>query len=311
MNVINLPPAGCEGYYTLTAHKVDAVGNVISSRKLAGPFKNLIVDQGLDRMGDHDFYIYSCQVGSGNATPDPADTSLQTWVAGVNGVFSTNKTVQASSAPYYVALINTYRFGVGVAAGNLSEVGVGWGTSGATLYSRALIVDSGGTPTTITVLSDEVLDVTYELRVYPPTTDVTGTITISGNDYDYIIRACSINQAKSAVGVGWGSESNSGSSAGLGWGQEAYSGAISTIFSQPSGQIGGASSRTAAAYTGGTYYRDLQYVYSITSVTSAIRSVIWASGFSTYQTQFDPPIPKDNTNQLTLVFRHSWARRSI
>jgi hypothetical protein len=56
-------------------------------------------------------------------------------------------------------------FRSGVAAGNISEVGLGWDNSN--LWNRALIKDANGDPTTITVLSDEYLDVVSEVRDYP------------------------------------------------------------------------------------------------------------------------------------------------
>ena len=68
-------------------------------------------------------------------------------------------------SPYYRWAKVTWRFGQGVAAGNISEVGLGWGNSN--LWNRALIKDANGNPTTITVLSDEYLDVVSEIRDYP------------------------------------------------------------------------------------------------------------------------------------------------
>ena len=55
------------------------------------------------------------------------------------------------------------------------------------------------TQTTITPLADEILDVVVEVRYYPPLTDTTGTVTLNGIDYDYIIRAASITNV-----AGWG-----------------------------------------------------------------------------------------------------------
>ena len=91
MVVIDLPDSHCEGWYTLHAHKVNSEGVIVSSRRLAGPFKNIITDQGLDRMGANNGWMGSCQVGSGNNTPTASDTSLQTYVAGVTGINSGNQ----------------------------------------------------------------------------------------------------------------------------------------------------------------------------------------------------------------------------
>ena len=106
-----------------------------------------------------------------------------------------------STSPYYISHIVEYHFAIGAAAGNLSELGVGWASSGTTLFSRALILDSGGTPTTITVLSDEYLYVTYEHRFYPSETDATGSIVFTGNiggTYTYTLRPAQIDSTSIA-----------------------------------------------------------------------------------------------------------------
>lgn len=302
---IKIPPSEVCGYFTLDAHKV-IDGEIVSSRRLAGPFPNIITDQGLDRMGGNTGWMGSCQVGSGNATPTAADTSLQTWVAGVSSIQSSNTSVQVSVSPYYVSRVNVYRFGTGVAAGNLSEVGVGWGSSGSVLYSRALIVDGSGTPTTITVLSDEVLDVTYEWRTYPPLVDVTGTV----DGYDYTLRAANINQYKTGVGPGWGSVSDRGSAASFSsFGNDSYNGAIGAITTGPSGTGTGASTSNLS-YTPGTLVRGGQLSWGLGS-TNSVKSIRFSMGCGMYQIGFSPTIPKNGTNNLIIVVEHSWARRTI
>lgn len=310
MSIIHIPGGDCCGYFTLDAKKLDADGNVISSRRLAGPFPNIITDQGLDRMGNNFSWLGSCQVGAGNATPTATDTGLQTYVAGTNTFVSSVTSVQIAVSPYYASRVNVYRFAAGVAAGNLSEIGIGWNTSGSVLYSRALILDSGGVPTTITVLIDEVLDATYEWRIYPPLVDVTGTVTISGSNYDYTIRAADINQYKTGVGSGWGTPQPFGVSGEAAFfGQAAFSGSIGAITSQPSGTTAGASVSNAA-YTPGTLYRDLNHTYGL-GVTFPIGAIRFGGGLNMYQIGFSPVIPKNGTNQLTITFRTTWSRRII
>ena len=152
----------CAGWFKIEATRPDG-----TRRVLADWFPNLILNGGLDRMGANPDYLSWCQVGSGSTAPVAAQTALVNRIAGTSTQQNNVSGAQAS-APYYGWYRRTYRFAQGVAAGNLSEVGVGWATSGS-LFSRALILDGGGSPTTITVLSDEVLDVTYELRRYPGT----------------------------------------------------------------------------------------------------------------------------------------------
>lgn len=310
--VINVPKEFVptfEGIYTFVAHKVNAAGDIVNSRVLAGPFNNVITDQGLNRMGANDFYIGRCQVGSGNATPSTSDTGLQTWVAGTTTIHSNSRGAQ-NSPPYYAYDINTYRFGVGVAAGNLSEVGVGWNTSGATLYSRALILDGSGNPTTITVLPDEILDVVYEFRVYPPLDDVVGTINISGDTYNYTLRAAHVTSHQTNVGPGWGCANAQGLAGGLGWAGEARSGAIGPITGSPSGTSYPTTIRFSPAYVDNSLERDLQYQWDVTR-NGPFRSIMFASAWGTYQIEFDPVIPKTLINVFTITFTHSWARAVI
>lgn len=325
MNRIKLPTVGFAGIFTLDAHKVDEYGNIVSTRRLAGPFKNLITDQGLNRMGANDSFIAYCQVGSGNTPPANTDTGLEAFVAGVQyntGAGSSFTRSAQATPPYYAWDRLKYRFAAGVAEGNLSEVGVGWASSGSTLFSRALIVDSGGNPITITVLSDEVLDVTYEFRVYPPTTDVTGTITISGDDYDYTLRAGNVT-THYLIGLdggnGWGIGGSSGfastgTSAAMGTSigrNRGRQGAIGPITGLPAGpDVPGAVTVNQITYVSSSLEREGELVFALDATTN-IRCIQYQFGWCCYQVEFDPVIPKNNTNVFNITFQHSWARATI
>ena len=130
-------------------------------------FKNIVLDTGLNQMSVGT-WIDRVRVGSGNSTPVASQTQLNNTIASTTTVLSGSDSVtkQTTTSPYYSAAKITYRFGEGVAAGNISEVGCGWGT-GLALWNRALVKDLNGNPTTITVLSDEFLDVIIEVRYYP------------------------------------------------------------------------------------------------------------------------------------------------
>lgn len=132
-------------------------------------FNNLVLDAGLDAMGGAGTAnITHVWVGTGNSTPTPTQTGLDNTLAGTSTVQGADQRgVQTSNLPYYYWMRRTFRFGLGVAAGNLSEVGLG--NESSALFNRALIKDNAGNPTTVTVLSDEFLDVVVEFRVYPKT----------------------------------------------------------------------------------------------------------------------------------------------
>lgn len=322
MSAVNLR-CGCAGrFVAIKAVRMDDAGNVISERHLAGPFNNLITDQGLERMGANGNYLQYCQVGSGNTPPVDADTTLETYVAGVAA--NTSASVSSAGAqptpPYYGWVRIFYQFSPGVATGNLSEIGIGWAASGSTLYSRALILDSGGTPTTITVLADEYLQVTYEWRIYPPLSDVTGTINISGVPYNYTVRASVVTTTQGQFNMGWGP----GAVGGFvipGYPPTAVApsatyiftdGNIGSITAGPGGtSAGGSVSVSTSAYSGGSLQRDISLTWGI-GTTGNIRSVKYAFLIGAcFQVEYDPIIPKTSSNTLTLSYRISWDRAII
>lgn len=285
----------CAGWFKIEATRPDG-----TRRVLADWFPNLILDGGLDRMGANSDYLSWCQVGSGSTAPVAAQTALVNRIAGTNTGQKSVSGAQAS-APYYGWYRRTYRFAQGVAAGNLSEVGVGWATSGS-LFSRALILDGGGSPTTITVLSDEVLDVTYELRRYPGTVDLTGTVVLDGVTHNWVSRAAGVTDSWHWTGT-WQMAPD--------W-TAAHTGDIGTVTAlNPSG-TGEIMSTTPLAYSSGSYARASTVSAGLnqTNLSGGIRSIVIGCGRAgRYQIQFDPAIPKDNTKVLSLTIQHSWARR--
>ena len=130
-------------------------------------FHNLVLTTGLARMAVGT-WINCCCVGTGNSNPVASQVALDSFLASTTttatGAADTGG-IQVTTAPFYWFGRRTWRFAVGVATGNISEIGLGWGNSN--LWNRALVKDIEGKPTTITVLADEYLDVISEVRVYP------------------------------------------------------------------------------------------------------------------------------------------------
>src|SRR5690606_7101161 len=151
--------------------------------------------------------------GSGNSAPTTSDTNLQSIIATTTDFTFVGLSRQLAVAPYYIEKTTMYRFGVGAAAGNVAEVGLVAATSDSAalnaatqVVTRALVVDSTGNPIVVTVLSDEILDVTVRQRLYIPD-DVTGTIVPAGGvsgPIDYVIRPCEVDQNPSINQGGWG-----------------------------------------------------------------------------------------------------------
>lgn len=289
--------------------KIEAVRPDGTKRLLAPWQDNLLTDSGMDSIGSGALSILECHVGSGSAVPTFADTALQTEV-GVTSAIVGGSTTATSSSPYYTAEVRTFRFPTGVAAGNLSEFGMG-ATSGP-LISRALIKDSFGNPTTITVLSSEQLDVTYEFRRYQTEADWTGSVTIGGVPYAVIVRPAFINTVGTGVvnGVGQTWVFNPGGLQMLG--DVTGLGIITDGPNPASGSSGSIPAISSAPYVSGTYHRDTTYFADIAdgNMPYGANWMLASLGVAKWQVGFVPNIPKDGTKTLLLVFRFSWARHT-
>lgn len=292
---------GVKGQYVLRKYSLAR-----NTEEILGPFDNLITNIGLDRLGQGGLgatpYIY---VGTGTATPSNGDTSMSSFRNSVAGVYGANT---YAGAPTYRARTSVVAsFGEGAASGNLTEVGIGWNISPTNaIFSRALIVDSEGNPTTVTVLSDEYLEVIYLFDVYPPLTDsIADGVVISGNSYDTITRACLVGSIDAATVLRQGFTVYNGI---------AYTGTISTITGAPGGTNSATTDVFASAYSAGSYYRDMNYRWGLSiGNIGGVRSVRWtvargSTSGTDFQTQFTPAIPKTDEDILTLVFRVSWGR---
>ncbi len=296
----------------LTGHfLLEAVNAETGERRFLAEFDNLITNGGLERLGaagSGDVIAY-VQVGTGSTAPANTDSALATWLAGTNRSFSRANTY-GGNPTYHTEVTYTWQFDQGVAAGNLSEVGVGWASNGS-LFSRALIVDGSNNPTTITVQAIEFLTVTYKLRMYPPTADVTGTITLDGADYDYIIRPAY------AGGNTWGSHGFKAYGYSSNSAVYSYTGDIGAMTAAPAGTVSGVVNAAVAEYSAGSYKRTLEVDAGINAwnLSGGIRSVaLFVIGYGGenhmgWQCQFNPKIPKDNTKELSLTFDVSWARK--
>lgn len=275
-------------------------------RKDSGWFNNLILNAGLNYIGNGLPVATRCQVGAGSATPLVTDTSLQTFIAASSSTVNIeNGTVNTVSEKYGWTR-RTYRFNQGVATGNVSEVGVGWGSGASSLFSRALILDGAGDPNTITVLADEILDVTYELRLYPPTADTAFSLTIAGVNYDFTARAADLNTDM------WSPQSLF--SAGVsGPSVTAYQGPIGAIDGRPTGSAS-SGNITYDAYSNNSYQLTGIATFGITSgnVAGGIGALLFrTSGSWSMQFSVSPKIPKDGTKTFTIRVTTSWARKTL
>lgn len=320
---------GLQGRYKLIRRKQDET--IVQETEWS---KNMIVDRGLNHIGGSDtvanpsWGLNGCQVGSGNTAPAAGQTTLQTYVAGTITVQATSSSINAGASPPYTRIVTTWRFGAGVAAGNIAEVGIGIGTTASLgtvgsagrsdqpLFSRALIVDGGGSPTVITVLSDEFLDVVWEYTKYAPAADGTGNFTIVEDgipvNYAYTVRAASsltsldgwsTNRTSIVLPTQGGVLGNVGSSA--------WDLSLQPVFDNVSGGSGSLSNSHVGvgAYVGGSFQRDSIQTFGLSNgnIVGGIDLLYINLDIVGWQMSVVPPIAKNSTQVLTITYRTSWA----
>lgn len=306
---------GMKGRFKMNV--VDPKTNEI--KRSTGWFDNLITDGGLNMKGTL-APARACHVGSGSTTPSVTDTQLDTFVASTSNRISTPRGSQTDVIPRYAWQQVLFRFGAGQAEGNLTEVGItndDFMTASGPLFSRALILDGSGNPTTLSILSDEILEVWYELRHYIPTDDLVENIEINGVMTEVRTRAARITDSSQ---YGWaGSTTIFGRPADFVTGQfsnstAVWSGDIGTQFdNSPSGSLANENSASLPSYVDGSLTRTAEGFWNIDNANfeTGIRSVQFRSYIGTYQSQFDPPIQKDNTQELRINVEVSWGRFNI
>jgi len=275
-------------------------------------FDNIILDSGLNRLGTAGA-IAGAAIGTGTSTPLATQTGLETQSYWVSGGAPGSATAEGSS-PYGNINTVTYRTALGALNGNYTEVGVGWASG--SMFSRALILDGGGTPTTISISSAEQLDIVYQLRVYPPLVDTVNVVTISGVSYTVTGRAAGVNTATAGSVAPWAANAGWSWTGGSTLSNATLYDATSTlgpITGTPTGTIGGSSGQNSnAAYSNNSLTSNSTVTYPLTdgNLPGGVGgSRFWWGNVAHFQYNWSPVIPKDATKSLALNYRFSWARR--
>lgn len=299
-------PYEVAGYYTLRVIRPDG------TERESCTFPNIITNRGLNGFGNpasHWGGIYYCSVGTGTTTPATSQDSLVAFGASTYTTHAANgQRGVASSSPYYGYRLWGYEFPAGTAVGTWTEIGLGLLQDGKQLFTRALVTDPGGTATSITVLPGEILQVTYELRQYAPTSDVTSTQTIGGVSYTLRVRASAVTDVST-----WGNP-DVPATAGGGYGAvvEAWDGTIAAnTASSPNGQYLGVVALDSGTYTLNQYYLDRPFVFGLTDGVGSISCLRVLAARGGFQIGITPAMTKTAAQTLTGSVRFTWARKPI
>lgn len=265
--------------------------------------KNLILDAGLNRLGSGQWYGW-CHIGTGTTAPANGDTTLATLSAVTNSLQSTNLS-NSGSPNYHTTMTLVYRFNAGSLNGNYTEVGVGWANN--LLFSRALIVDGGGSPTSITVTSSEYLDVYYRLSIAPTLTDSTYGVTIGGVGYTVTRRVASVGNANE-----WNPYAGPWLPANsVSYTVTASTGTLGPVTGRPSGTtVQFSTDATPGTYSNNSYTRTASLSFGLgdLNVSGGIKSLAINDTPGVWQHEFNNVIPKDSTKVMSLNFSMTWGR---
>lgn len=318
-----LPTIGVSGEYRFQLSKAEK-----SPHTDTGFFKNLILDNGLNMIcniaktsttsNNNAFLLPAagplsyCYVGSGGATPTYTNTQLQNRIGSTDPA-QESKSGTSSFSRGYAELVVVYRFNAGTVVGNLSEVGIG--PSPTSLFSRALILDSNGDPTTITVLDDDILTVTYRLRLTIPRVDILQSINVDNSGVDipttvtirpFASNSYSLSGTTTTHGFTWGikrSFGNGTSSVATGTSTDLVSATDTTLSSHVL-----PSSVALDSYVNNSFRRTGYATFSTTQSNRDIAVFAYSFGPGCFQVKFDPPLQKTNQMALRLSFGFQVAR---
>lgn len=302
---------GLEGWITLRARsRYGLIRREHSFRSdERGPFHNLITNRGLNLAGAKNLLMFYFHVGTGTTPPAEEDVELGNYAGSLESQ-GAGQSGNAGAPDYYAWRRGTYINGIGD-LGNviLTECGVGGESNGSDLWSRELIRDSNGNPSSFPISSDEQLEAIYEARLYPPLTDVVAQADIGPSTYEATTRAINVNSQSN----GWGIPSVNGyadmfttNSVNQ---QIIHSGdlvPITTAFN--SGTLAGAISTETAPYVTDSFENTISTVWGSGS-SGNVKTIRRAFGGCTFQVGLDPVFVKDPNQSVRLYQKITWARR--
>ena len=316
---------GMTGEFRCVVKKSDG-----STKIDTGYQKNLILNQGLDFFGggNGDNMMAYCVIGSGNSKPSYTQNNLDAFLAATGiatateyPLYKTDYDKTRDGDLYKASVTNKYSFTNIV--GNISEVGLASNYTNSSSYNlctRALIKDSNGNPTTISVLSGEILDIYYKLWRITDLTDKNTTLNVLDGVGGSV--AYNVITRPSYVGFNSGVYDYANRSIGI---PAAYRmGAAINVRADTGGLTNAdtefnavnavnVSSIAWSPYVNGSYKRQLTADATVNDLNLNIRRFQIQIGFGDFQFRVgkvsdDSPIVKTDTQTLTIPVEVSWGR---
>lgn len=311
-NVIEVSGGNFEGI--ITVHK----GTCVDNMEHVSTFPNMILNSGLREIGTNNYYMDYCNVGSSNTPVTATQTSLGNRLHYSNTSGPGNNATGADNSDpenRFIFKRRVVRFNPTGSAYNISEIGFGWNTTGS-LFNRALVLDTNGNPTTISVLANEYLDITYEVRLYPPTQIFSGTFTPTGKDTQTRTwTACAAGDGGLLTYsiIGWVLEGNFKNIYTNDW-TKASSGAMGNLFfdlNSGSGIQYQATSNVSGILDSveNKIFYTAYFGLDRANFTNGIKSIRFYAPGPSIKMEFNIPFMKTNTDDISITIAYSWGRR--
>lgn len=333
-----------------TGHIYDDLGNIVRHGLILQETafgRNKITLTGFSHILQHDNPI-AMVAGTNNTAPAEGNTTLGAYAGKtqthVSTVTTRSTTVDGDGNVYWRV---THRMtfapeSLGMGAINIAEAGIvslagvsfGAINSATAVSARGLLVDGGGSPTTVSLnAAVEYLDLIWEYTEYVKAS-VTGTvnITIFGDviAHDWEVRPTFFeNPGGSYIARGWGPAGDAVlpgfAAVGYPYGdweqgstQARSTNGLGTISSAPANDSGLSNAlRAANAYVVDDYVAaskqrtmEITWLPSRANITGGIQSFMINCGHTSWQVSYDPKFDKTDDDQLDLNFTLSMANKA-
>lgn len=256
-------------------------------------------------------------VGTGQTAPTVGDIALEAQVARTNNNGGITDVITLASSPDWESVFERTRvFLEAEANDNLSEVGIFRNAAGAPMWTRQLLRDAAGDPTTITKTNEDQLRITYTIRAIPDLTIAQQVINIEGVDITVSDRVASLHRPNAELhsAARWFSLFSSSDFSGAAM----ESNVFPALGASPDASTGRDTNTGEArlAYTAGTFYRDYRlewgagvangFATGVGSVVFGYRGNVYFE--SNYMTTFDPKLNKTDLKKLIYTGRVHFNR---
>ena len=278
---------------------------------------NLITNTGLNVLASESFSPSSfhrnwgrrLNVGGGTAEPLPTDTALTSKIAdsGTRAEDS-NYTFSWGTGDDAGKLIFTvnFTFAVGVAAGNISEVGLDFG---AQLQTHALLKDGSGNPVVVVVAPDEQLVCAYRTKFQASTADVVFTATTSPTPVQYTLTLRPCNLGGTIFENGTGVISGYGTA----FTYRGAAPAIGAINSEPTGTKDAGVTYTGRfssdGYVAGSFEKINHFTWQPSDANYAdIGALMFNGSLFSWQIGIVPRLTKASPETIKISIKTTWSR---